>query len=443
MNNLNKKKLGLFSIILLGFNAIVGSGIFLLPNKAMKLVGSISIFVILFDALLAITIALCFAEMGGIFKKNGSAYVYTRETFGHFAGFEVGIMTYAISIIAQATMAVGLTTALSVFFPSADKGMTKDILIIGFLVLLTVMNLVGVNFMKIIMNIATVGKIVPLIVFIAIGIFFIKGTNFYPMLPHGVYTHGSFGEAALLIFFAYTGFESIALAAEDMHNPDKNIPKAIILVMLIVSLVYVLIQVISIGILGQGLVSNLNPVASASARFLGSFGGILVSIGILISILGINAAQSFMTPRLATALAKDNLFPKSMGKYNKRGVPPVAIIVSMIITIPIALSGSFAELAIISSISRFAQYLPTCLSVIVLRKRKPDMERNFKVPFGLVIPVIAIVVSIWVLAQSSLEQILGGLGGLIIAVPLYFIMKWYNKKYEVEKELESEKKEKL
>lgn len=428
MKGVDKKKLGLFSIILLGFNGIVGSGIFLLPNQAMKLMGPASIFVIIFDAFLAITIALCFAEMGGIFKKNGAAYVYTKETFGKFAGFEVGIMTYAVSIIAQATMAVGFATALAVFWPAADKGMTKDIIVVVFLVLLTIMNLMGVNFTKIIMNVATIGKIVPLVIFIAFGIFFIKGGNFHPMLPHGLYQHGSFGVAALLIFFAYTGFESIALAAEDMDNPDKNIPKAIVLVMIIVAAVYILIQAISIGILGPSLATNANPVASASANFLGSFGGILVSLGILVSITGINAAQSFMTPRLASALSNDNLFPKAMGKYDKRGVPAIALIVSMIITIPIALSGSFVELAIISSISRFAQYLPTCLAVIVLRVKKPDMPRNFRVPFGPVIPIIAIVVSCWVLYQSSLDQILGGLGGLIIAIPFYFIMNYYNKR---------------
>ena len=106
-----KSKIGFLSIILLGFNAIVGSGIFLLPNQAMKLIGPTSLFVILLDALLAITIALCFAEMGGIFKKNGGPYVYTREAFGSFAAFEVVIMSYAICVIAWATMAVGFTTA--------------------------------------------------------------------------------------------------------------------------------------------------------------------------------------------------------------------------------------------------------------------------------------------------------------------------------------------
>lgn len=424
----NKSKIGFLSIILLGFNAIVGSGIFLLPNKAMELIGPASLYVILFDAFLTITIALCFAEMGGMFKRNGGPYVYTREAFGNFAAFEVGIMTYAICIIAWATMAVGFTTELSKFWPAAGHGMTKNIIIVLFLITLGVLNIVGVNFTKIIMNIATIGKIIPLIIFIGAGVFFMKLHNFTPLFPHGVYTHGSFGAAALLIFFAFTGFESIALAAEDMDNPSKNIPIAIVIVMIIVSIVYILIQAVSIGILGPNLSKDITPVATASSLFLGSWGGIFVSLGILISIIGINVASSFSSPRMAVALAEDGLLPKSLTKYGRFQTPYLAITLTVVLTIPIALSGSFTHLALISAISRFAQYLPTCLAVPVLRWKKPEMERSFKIPLGPVIPIIAVLVSLWILFQSSSQQIIWGLGGLIIAIPLYFLMKIYNKK---------------
>ncbi|WP_436512456.1 APC family permease [Clostridium thermobutyricum] len=427
-----KSKIGFLSIVLLGFNAIVGSGIFLLPNKAMALIGPASLGVILFDAFLAITIALCFAEVGGKFKNNGGPYLYTKEAFGIFPAFEVGFMTYAICIIAAATMAVGFTTALSVFFPAASHGITKDILIIGLLILLAIMNLAGVNLSKIVINVSTIGKLIPLVIFIAVGIFFIKGGNFTPVFPHGTYTHGSFGSAALLIFFSFTGFESIALAAEDMDSPSKNIPKAIVVVMLLVSVIYMLIQAISIGILGPKLATDLTPVATASSEILGPFGGILVSLGILVSIIGINATQAFLTPRLGMALANDGLFPRIMAKTDSRGVPYVSVIVSTIITIPIALSGSFTHLALISSISRFAQYLPTCLAVLVLRKKRPELDGSFKIPFGPVIPIIAMAVSIWILTQSDLQKIVWGLGGLILAIPLYFFMRYYNKRKNIE-----------
>ena len=430
MEKSKRHKIGLWSMILLGFNSIVGTGIFLLPNKAMKLMGTASLLVILFDAALAVAVALCFAEAGSMFSKGGGPYLYTKKAFGDFPAFEVGIMTYAVCIIAAATMAVGFSTALSVFWPAAAHGLTKDIIVICVIVVLTIINLVGVNFTKIILNVATIGKLVPLILFIAVGIFFIKGSNFTPILPHNTYVSGSFGTAALLIFFAFTGFESLALGAEDMENPKKNIPRAIIIVMIIVAAVYMLIQIVSIGMLGQGLANDLTPVSTATQRFLGPFGADFISIGILVSIIGINVAQSFYTPRIAKSLADDGLLPKPMAKMSKRNVPYIGIIVSAIITIPIALSGSFTELAVISSISRFAQYLPTCISILVLRKKK-DLNATFRIPFGPVIPVIASVVSIWLVLQSSLKNIVWGLGALVIAVPLYFIMRKYNKQEEI------------
>lgn len=422
----DKRKIGFWSIVLLGINSIIGSGIFLLPNKAMNLIGPASLLVILFDMLLVVTIALCFAEAGGMFKKNGGPYVYAKEAFGDFIGFEVGFMKWAISIIAWATMAVGFTTALSKVWPTSQNPIIKNSLIIGILVGLGIINILGVNISKVLNNVITVGKLVPLVIFVAVGIFLIKGSNFTPMFPNGVYQGGSFGAAALLIFYAFTGFESIAVAAEDMENPEKNIPKAIIVVMIIVSLFYLLIQAVSIGILGPELATSTTPIATASAKFLGSGGGILVTAGTLISIGGINIAASFITPRTAVALAEDGLLPKVMAKYNKKGTPYVAIIVTVALAIPVALSGSFTQLAAISVVSRFAQYVPTCLAILVLRKKRPDLTSSFRVPFGPVIPAIAVIVSIWLLTQSSMEKILWGLGGLILGVPIYLAMKKIN-----------------
>ncbi|WP_010295122.1 APC family permease [Clostridium senegalense] len=424
----NKKKIGFWSIVLLGINSIIGSGIFLLPNQAMELIGPASLGVILFDMLLVVSIALCFAEVGGMFSKNGGPYVYAKEAFGSFVGFEVGFMKWAIGIIAWATMAVGFVTALSAVWPAAGEGMMKNIIIIVILGGLGIINILGVSISKILNNIITVGKLVPLFIFIAVGIFFIKGSNFNPVFPSGVYQGGSFGAAALLIFYAFTGFESIAVAAEDMENPEKNIPKAIITVMIIVSVVYLLIQAVSIGILGEQLALTKTPVADASAVFLGSWGGILVTAGTLISIGGINIAASFITPRTAVALAEDGLLPKCLNKYNKKGTPYIAIIVTVALTIPVALSGSFTKLAAISVVSRFAQYVPTCLSVLVLRKKRPDLKSSFRIPLGPVIPILAVVVSGWLLVQSSMEKILWGLGGLIIGVPIYLLMVNMNKK---------------
>lgn len=423
----NKKKLGLWSIVLLGINGVIGTGIFLLPGKAMKLMGPGSIWVYFFDMLLVMAMTLCFAEVAGIFNKNGGPYVYAKEAFGEFVGFEVGIMKLVVGMIAWATFAVGFTTALTNIWPAAANPLVKNTIQIGIIVVLSIINILGVNFAKHLNNIMTVGKLVPLVLFVAAGIFFIKGGNFTPMFPTKV-TPANFGATAILIFFAFTGFESIAVAAEDMENPEKNLPIAILLTMFLVSAIYILVQAVSIGTLGAKLASSSTPVAESAATFLGGFGGLLVTVGTLVSIGGINIAESFILPRSAVALAEDGLLPRIIAKKNKAGTPYIASILTAALTIPIALSGSFTQLAAISAISRFTQYIPTCLAVIILRKR--NLKSTFTVPFGPVLPILSVGVSCWLLTQATKVQITWGLGALVIGVPLYFIMKKSNKSVE-------------
>ncbi|WP_432718455.1 APC family permease [Pectinatus frisingensis] len=417
-----KNKFGFWSIVLLGINAIIGSGIFLLPNKVYELMGTLSLAVIFFDMLLAIGMALCFAELSGLFNKNGGPYVYARAVFGNFVGFEVGFMKAAVSIIAWAAMANGFATALSAVWAPAAVPCVMQTIIVVLLAVLGILNILGVQFSKLLNNIVTVGKLLPLIFFIVIGALFIDGGNFTMTLPENVET-GSFGAAALLIFYAFTGFESIATAAEDMDNPQKNLPRAILMVMLIVSAFYLFIQTVSIGVLGASLASTKTPIAAAAGTFMGSAGAILVTVGTLISIGGINIASSFLTPRTVIAIADDHMLPPVFSRYNRFGTPYVAIAFSTILAIVIALSGSFTQLAAISVVSRFTQYLPSCLAVIVLRNRQPDRISSMRLPLGLFIPLISVIVSVWLLVQSDMQKIIIGLGGLLIGVPFYFIMK--------------------
>ena len=410
------------SIILLGVNAIIGTGIFLLPGKAAALVGVNSLWVIVFDALLVMSIALCFAEMGGMFNKNGGPYVYAKEAFGNFVGFEVGFMKWAIATIAWSAMAVGFATALGAVWEPASTEMGKNIIATLIIVVLGIMNIMGVKISKIINNIVTIGKLLPLIFFILVGIFYVKGVNFAPMESVPDMTQASFGAAALIIFYAFTGFESIAVAAEDMEKPERNVPKAIILVLTLVSIVYILIQAICIGIMGDALVTSKTPVADAAFVFMGPLAKAIVTAGTLISIGGINVASSFLAPRSGVAMSDDGLIPKVVSKRNKKDAPYVAIIVTVVFAVVLSWTGSFEKLAAISVVSRFAQYLPTCLAVLVFRSKRPDMARTFRVPLGPVIPVLAVVVSIWLITQSSLEKVFWGLGGLVVGAVLYYIM---------------------
>ncbi len=428
MDKKQVKPMGFWSMLLFGITAIIGSGIFLLPSSGVQLIGIASIFVLLFDALLVISIALCFAKAATYFDRDGGPYLYAKEAFGNFVGFEVGFVTWAIRLIAQATMAVAFTTALGSIFPyfatQTGKMLVASILIIG----LSATNIAGVNLSKILINTVTVAKLLPLILFVAVGIFFIKGNNFNPMFPGGEYVSGSFGQAAVTLFYAFTGFEGIVVAAGDMENPKKNLPKVVFLSILAVSLFYVLIQVVSIGILGpEAAAASSVPIQDAFERVAGGFGKALISAGTLLSTGGLLISSVYLTPRSGSALAENGMLPAVVAKRNRFNAPYVAIIISAIIVLAIAWSGTFSSLAMISAISRFAQYIPTCLAVLVFARTKKEVTSGFTLPFGWFIPVLALFVSVWLLFQVSGEQLLWGLGALLVAVPFYFVTGSYKK----------------
>lgn len=421
-----KNKFGLPSLILLGINSIIGTGIFLLPGSAYASMGTASLFVYIFVTFLAGALALCFAEAAGLFNSNGGAYVYVKEAFGHFAGFEVGFMKYIVQDIAWATMAVGFVTALSAIFPAVASGPLHVILIVGIIGGLSLINYFGINLVKSINNIATIGKLVPLVLFVVVGLFFIKGAHYQPVIPDGI-TTSTFSSTAILIFYAFTGFEAIGTAAEDLDNPKKNLPIAIACAVGFVALIYFLVQFVSIGTLGSSLATTQTPVADAMKSFMGSAGGWIVTIGTLISIGGINIASSFYNPRGCLALAEGGMLPPVVLKKSKYGTPGVAILITACITIPLALSGTFTQLAAISVISRFTQYIPTCLAIMVFRKQ--GRKSTFRMPLGYTIPVIAVIVSVWLLIHADMMKLAIGLGAMVIIIPIYFIMKYYNQKH--------------
>ena len=416
------KKLSFWSMVLLGINGIIGSGIFLLPNKAMALIGPASLLVMIFDMFLVLAITFCFAEAGGLFKDNGGAYIYAKEAFGDFVGYEVGFLSWITRILAFSTMTVGFATALGGIFPDWNTDLMKNVIITVIVLVLTIINLLGIKLYEILQNVATIAKLLPFILFIGMGIFFIQPSNFTPMFPGGEYTPGTFGTAAVMLFFTFTGFETLGVAAGEMENPQKNLPKATLITIFAVSAIYILLLACAIGIMGYELANTTAPVQVAFGQIAGTFGTTVVALGTLVSIGALCIASSFVTPYCGLALAEQHMLPAFMAKRNRFGAPYWCILVSTIIATLVGYTGGFAFLASISVVSRFSQYIPTCLSIMVFRKTMPNAPRAFKIPFGPVIPTIAFLVSLWLLSQTKPQQLILGLGAAVIAVPFYFLV---------------------
>lgn len=417
------KKMGFWTVLLFGINSIIGSGIFLLPNEGMRLFGPASIFVLAFDALLVLTIGLCFAEDSSLFDETGGAYVYAKAAFGNFVGYEVGFVTWTIRIIAEGTLYVGFATAVAGVFPQLNNTLDKDIIVTIMSLTLMVVNLFGIKVASFLNNTVTVSKLLPLIVFIAVGIWFIKGSNFTPMIPATVASHGSFAKAAMTMFFVFTGIESCVVAAGEMRNPKRDLPRVLIIVILVVATFYILVQIVCIGVLGPALAKSTTPIQTAFGSMVGNFGKYLVAAGTLMSIGGVGFSTSFITPRFGVAMAENGMMPKFLTHKNRFGVPHNAIIISALLGLVVAVSGSFNTLVQISAVSRFAQYIPSCLAVLVFRRTMKNRKSGFKLPFGWLIPTFAILVSLWLLVQTSISNLIWGFGALLVAVPFYFMTR--------------------
>lgn len=414
-----KRSLSLVDVMALGVNAVIGQGIFLLPGLAAAILGPASLVSLLFAAAIALLIALCFAEVGSRFRATGGAYVYARETFGPFVGFEVGWMLCCVGIISWAALANGFTVVLARFVPAVGEGWLQPVTAIGLMALLGALNLRGAKMGATVSTFFSIAKLVPVVLFVAIGLFHVERGLYEPFAPKG---YGALAEGTLLMLYAFVGFESSVVPAGEMQNPQKAVPRALMTVMAVVCAAYLLVFVVTIGtfpdVAGHG-----NPVAAASEQFLGPIGGLLIAGGIVVSVFGINAGAALVSPRKVYALAESGDLPRVVARIDpKTGTPRVAIVVTFVAAAALSLTGSVKDLAILGVLARFVQYIPTCLAVIVLRRRdEGDARRGFRVPLGPVIPLLAVALCGWLIVNTETDKLVAGSIALGAGVPFYFL----------------------
>lgn len=418
-----KAKFGFAGATLYGINAVIGSGIFLLPGEIYKGLGPASLAVMFGVAVLVMLLSVCLAETAGYFGKNGGAMQYSKEAFGDFVGFDVGILGWAVTIIAWAAMLAGFAKVFVQTFPSFAGN--ELIISISMVILLSLMNIAGLKTSKMFTLTATVAKLIPIVLFSAFAIFYIKGGvdqgNFTPFLQleEGSNLFNAISSTAVYIFYGFIGFETMSIVAGEMRDPEKNVPRAILGSISIVSVLYMLIIAGTIAMLGNHILTSGKPVQDAFTEMIGPVGGALVSYGALISIAGLNIGESIMVPRFGAAIADEGLLPKGLAKTNSKNAPVIAILISGACAILLLLTGTFESLATYSVVFRFFQYIPTALAVLKLRKMYPDKKVTFRVPFGPVIPILAVIISLIMIWGDNPMNYVYGLCGTIIASLLY------------------------
>ena len=432
-NSQLKRSLSLLDVTSLGVNGVVGQGIFFIPAIAVSKVGPAALIALILGAIICVLISLCFAEVGSRFKGTGGAYLYAREAFGDFVGFEVGWMTCIVAMTAWAALANGLVTKALVPLLDAQWGVTLSPLELTLapiilMTTLSVINLWGAKSGAGLSTALTVLKLTPIFLLIIVGLPQISTLGFTPFAPQG---WSSLGEATLMLLYAYVGFETLVVPAGEMENPKRSIPLALITVMGLVALIYIAVFVVSIGVLPD-VAQSKNPIAEASTFVLGPIGGVLIAYGILCSVLGTNAAAAVVSPRRIFAFAEGGHLPRVLARVNpKTGAPSLAIITLLIGSSLLSLSGSFEELAVMSVVARFCQYIPTCVAVITLRKRGPA---PFTLPGGVLIPVITLIACAALLQNSAPDKLLFGFYALLVGAVVYGMRHLYERSKRSESE---------
>lgn len=408
----------------MGINGIIGSGAFLLPQDIYKDMNLMSVVVLLCAAVTISLVALCYADLSSRFSGSGAAWLYSYNAFGRFAGYELGLFTWFLGCCTYAAEIVAFLTTLKSFLPAYNNQTLYMWTAIGLIILFSIINFYGRTLVKFIDNASSAAKLFTIILFIVVGVFFMHFANFTPVMPHAATTgvgpfFKHFGAAFSVVFYLFTGFSFIPIAARQMKDPEKNIPRVLIAVMISVTILYSLMVLIAIGIIGTGMGKSTTPIATAFKSAVGEWGYVIIIIGMLLSIFGVAFTCSFNTPSLLSSLAHEhNLLPAWVGKKNKYDAPWISIILTAIVT-GFLTTQSYIFLVACIVLASFVQYVPTIFAVIKFKHTGQYPNHGFKLPGGDLIPILALLVSCYLVFNFTWKTILVGLVVAVAAALLY------------------------
>lgn len=391
-----------WDLVALVVNATVGAGILKLPADVQRAVGNYSLFAFVVCAIVFGLIALCFAEVGSRFKGTGGPYVYARETFGPTSAFLVGWLMWLTRLAGFATLVQVFVAYLGYFWPAAQSGFPRAMIILALVVVLTAINLIGVKESTRTSDVLTVSKLLPLLLFVVVGLFFISPAQFTFALTPSL---GTFTSAVFVLVYVFSGFEAVLVNTGELRQPQQVIPFALLVGLSTAVVLFILIQVVCIGVL-PNLANSERPLADASSQFLGSLGPTIISLGALVSVFGTLNVIMLACTRLPFAMAAQGQLPGPLAQVHKRfRTPHVSILVSAAAALLIALPGTFIYAVKITVITRILVYASTCAALPVLRRKFPSADSgSFKAPFGVGISIICVTLCAWLLINSDWRE---------------------------------------
>lgn len=387
-----------WELVALLVNVTVGAGILKLPADVQRTVGNYSLMAFVVCAVIIGLIALCFAEVGSRFSGTGGPYLYAREAFGPTPAFLIGWLMWLTRLAGFATLVHVFVAYLGYFWPAAESGLPRLAVILSLVVILTTINLIGVKQSARASDVLTVSKLIPLVLFVVVGLFFLDTSRFTLAATPGL---GSFSAAVFMLVYVFSGFEAVLVNSGEFRQPHLVIPFALILALSAAVVLFLLIQVVCIGVL-PNLASSQRPLANASQIFLGSLGPKIISAGALVSIFGTLNVIMLACTRLPFAMATQDQLPAPLARVNKRfHTPHVSIYVSAAAALLIAVPGSFIYAVKLTVITRVIVYASTCATLPILRRRD---RSPFVVPGGVIISIVCVVLCLWLLVSSEWRE---------------------------------------
>ena len=390
-----------WDLVAIAINGIIGAGIFGLPSRVYSLIGTYSLIAFVACALIVALIILCFAEVSSRFEETGGPYLYAREAYQPAVAFEIGWLFWLARVTAFAANCNLLISYVSFFWTSATMTVWRASLIVVIVSILALINVLGIRQAAIVSNAFTIGKLVPLIIFIAGGLFFLNPQAFEPGPAPAA---AAFSQSVLLLVYAFTGFEMATIPAGEIRDPQRNLPRALLIAIAVVAVIYILVQVVCVGTL-PGLAQSTKPLADAGSHFLGTAGGAIISAGAVISITGNLNILLLSASRLPFAMAEQQQLPKVIGAIHQRFFTPyIAILITAAIMLFLTLKSSFVQLLTISTLARLVTYGASCLALPLFRKRQDIPPPAFRLPGGTLIAILSLVLMAWLLAHSTLAE---------------------------------------
>jgi amino acid transporter len=404
-----------WDLVAITINGVIGAGIFGLPSKVFSLIGSYSLLAFVACALVVTLIILCFAEVGSRFDETGGPYLYAREAFGPTIAFEVGWLIWLARLTAFAANCNLLIIYLGYFWPGATTALWRAAVIAAVVVFLTTINILGVRQAAIVSDFFTIGKLIPMLIFIAAGLFFLN-PHAYALGPRP--SSAAFSQSVLLLIYAFTGFEMAAIPAGEVRDPQKHLPRALLIAIAVVALLYILIQIVCVGTLPE-LAQSQKPLADAGTRFLGTAGGAIISAGAIISITGNLNIVLLSGSRVPFAMAEQNQLPSIIGKVHRRFFTPhIAIVCTAVLMLVLTLKQSFVQALTISAIARLLTYAATCAALPVLRRTNAP-PALFRLRGGTVISILSLLLAVWLLAHSTLGEAITAAIAAVVGLLIY------------------------